>query len=1205
MRSDDPAAAAVFDFLADYREDLERGRDLGLTAYLARFPGHEEAIAAEYLRLRGESTGAAEVAEVGEGVARVGPYRLLRELGSGGQGSVWCAEDTRIERQVALKLLSGAFVGEERRTRFRREAESVARLAHPGICPVLDAEIDGDPPYLAMPLLPGCDLASHLAGGRREPLPAPPRDRTELARVLHYFERAARALHAAHEAGLVHRDIKPANLFLTPEGEPILLDFGLARDASADEEALTRAGEVFGTPAYMSSEQLRGASDELDRRTDVYSLGASLYEALCGARPFSAESRYELEQAILFAPVPDPRERNRALTLDVRVVLGTALDKNRERRYATALELAEDLRRIREYEPVRARPAGVGLRLARWARRQPGLAAGLSGTFAALALGLVVALVLLGRVRDALEDAGRNLDRAHGRQFAARAVELAQENPSVALALGIRGAELLPDHQGRSALYAPLFSCRLERIFDAADAYWCFDLEVTGDGRAVGVFRLAGEEEPFDGGLGVWEVASGRELLLQRFPGDPLRALALHPSGRVALVGTQSGRVIALELENRRVLFDRELGAAGEDPVLWLEFSPDARSFVAQLAQSTSRWSFPDPRPLNRYAAPAGEASMARFSPDGRHLLTSPRHLAGPDVGRSTVARLWNARGGDLVAELTGHAGPLRWAEWKRDGSAVVTAADDGTARLWDLDGNPLGAPLEHGPGQRVLCARFSPDGTRLLTTTESALSGEELPSGGGAILWDLSSREGRPVEGHEGPVVHAVWSADGERVATTSHDRSVRLWRAADGAPLGVGKSQLRPLGSVWSADGESILTWSWGYRVYVWKVGAMPYAYPLRDSGALRSARFVGAGDRAQTLSEDGRLSLWRTPREHGRSEGDAGTPLMEIDLSADRPALACFAGEEARAVAIDGEGRLRQWDLESGQEARAPSAPVEAPRELLLDDTGRSALVLRGEGAPLLFALSDPAQPRELTSCATATHAAFAPATGILALAPVAGGVELLDPDGGEGPGAIPLPEGPIADLGWSPDGSLLAVLMRRDARLFLLEVPGGARRIDGATFEHGRVCWSPAGDALLGWDERLGGRLALYRIVDGGLESVQPEVRPLGGVSAVAFHPSGRWFAASTLAGTGRSAPGSVYVWSAADGELFVRFPLHRGSVDALALGVDAADLRVLSAGEGGALVWPLDPLPAARARKPRELDPHEERRETFLATGRQE
>ncbi len=304
---------------------------------------------------------------------RIGPYRTLRELGRGGQAIVWLAEDSRIGRQIALKVLPYLGPGgEDALRRFRREAEVASRLEHPGICAVLEADLDAGTPYIAMRYVPGETLARRLSRAKENG--AAPPSGAELLELAQLFEKIARALHVAHEAGIVHRDVKPANLMITPEGEPVVLDFGLAREDDGTNHALSLSGEVSGTPAYMSPEQMTGRSRP-DRRTDVWSLGIALFEALTLVHPFAAATREGLFQAIIDEEPPPARTLNAAIDRDLATILETATAKERDRRYQTALDFAEDLRRWTANEPIRARPVGRFERLRRWVQRKPALAA--------------------------------------------------------------------------------------------------------------------------------------------------------------------------------------------------------------------------------------------------------------------------------------------------------------------------------------------------------------------------------------------------------------------------------------------------------------------------------------------------------------------------------------------------------------------------------------------------------------------------------------------------------------------------------------------------------------------------------------------------------------------------------------------------------------------------------------------------------------
>ncbi len=417
------SSSLVFDFVDRLLDDVERGEVRPLHEYLPRYPGCEEEISKEYfalLKVPDEQPSPTEL--------RVGPYRLVRQLGRGGQGVVWLAEDSRFVRQVALKMLAAPLgtIPERQRERLRREAEVVSRLDHPDICSVYEADLSGEVPYVSMRFVPGDTLASVIAASvtdnsassKREPGATTAPDIQQTTRT---FERIARALHAAHEAGVVHRDVKPGNIMITPEGAPVLLDFGLARtllEHGADEQtALTASGEVFGTLAYMAPEQ-HGTDPEAarDRRVDVYALGVTLYETLTGKCPFHAPSSRGLLEAVLRGEALAPRRLNPNIPRDLEAVCLTAMAPESGRRYATAAAFAEDLQAVLDGRPVTARPRSASTLLMRRASRHPWT----TGATAALVLISLISVILAQGWQD--EVVAR--EQRHEQQTAAHAAFL-------------------------------------------------------------------------------------------------------------------------------------------------------------------------------------------------------------------------------------------------------------------------------------------------------------------------------------------------------------------------------------------------------------------------------------------------------------------------------------------------------------------------------------------------------------------------------------------------------------------------------------------------------------------------------------------------------------------------------------------------------------------------------------------------------------
>ncbi len=390
--ADDPELRAALDVL------LRHDREAGTGDVTLKSPVDGEA---RRLRHDAPTLPAAPPTPAPRRLPHVPGYELLAELGRGGMGVVYKARQASLNRVVALKmLLPVAVPTAEQLARFRTEAEALARLSHPNVVPIYDVgECDGRPFY-SMEFVPGPSLAAFLDGRAQEPFAA--------ARLI---ETLARAVDAVHQQGIVHRDLKPANVLLAPRRdlprqsaaeangraslstyEPKITDFGLAK-ARNSGRALTLSGTTLGTPSYMAPEQVRGGGDPVGPATDVYALGSILYEMLTGRPPFDGTAP-EATIARLVTDDPEPPSRLRpGIPRDLVTVCMKCLEKSPRLRYPTARSLAEDLRRFRSYEPIRARPLGAFGRFNRWCRRRPSVAA-LAALCAALAVAFVVTVVI-------------------------------------------------------------------------------------------------------------------------------------------------------------------------------------------------------------------------------------------------------------------------------------------------------------------------------------------------------------------------------------------------------------------------------------------------------------------------------------------------------------------------------------------------------------------------------------------------------------------------------------------------------------------------------------------------------------------------------------------------------------------------------------------------------------------------------------------
>jgi serine/threonine-protein kinase len=428
---DDPELTVDLVF-AEFLLREEAGQAPADEEYLRRFPAH-----AEELRLQlelhramatvaGPSTRWGDESETLAGPEEDGPgagpgelpaipgFDVQGILGRGGMGVVYRACQVELNRPVALKMVTaGALATPSILARFRVEAEAVARARHPNIVQIHDVGQHAGAPFLVLELAEGGSLAHRIAG-----TPQPARWADELVETL------ARAIHAAHGQGVIHRDLTPANILLTADGTPKVTDFGLAKLLVSGSDLRTQTGELLGTPSYMAPEQAAGRHREIGPATDVYALGAILYELLTGRPPFKAESALEtLHQVMSDDPVPPTRLRPK-LPRDPETIALKCLHKEPQQRYATAGELADDLRRHLDGHSILARPVGPTERLRRWCLRNRAVAA-----LGALALGLAVALVVSSmvaalRLRTSRDEARaqRNLADENFRE-ARRAVE--------------------------------------------------------------------------------------------------------------------------------------------------------------------------------------------------------------------------------------------------------------------------------------------------------------------------------------------------------------------------------------------------------------------------------------------------------------------------------------------------------------------------------------------------------------------------------------------------------------------------------------------------------------------------------------------------------------------------------------------------------------------------------------------------------------
>lgn len=848
------SSEAVAKFLAAYRSDISHDRIQPVEAYVRQFgPLHAVAIEREYALLEDDSE---TCEDADSSVQTIGPYRIVSKIGSGGQAVVYRAVDDRLGRVVALKVLDltvlpGSLTDQKR---FRREAELTAGLDHPGIAAVLDVgqDLSQHTAYIAMRLVPGETLAHHImqsaksAKGAVE-LPTSSNRRTDqdqLFIVTELIEKVARALHVAHQRNLIHRDIKPGNIMVTPDGDPVILDFGLARGTVGDDLALTRSGELLGTPYYMSPEQLRECHTALDRRTDIYSLGVTLWECLTLARPFEGANRETLYHKILHEPPSDTTGKHKAIPKDLRIVLETAMEKDVDRRYPTALAMAEDLRHIRQFEPITARPLPMALRTKRWVQRNPAVAT----FFAMMTVALCATLLLLRtvqlrnvqlqrtsdaanlqKVAESLLDSrglrGKSLDarrallsKTGGKRglawkwLDARSAPLERQGPfeSVgpvrSVAFTQRGGRILANRQDSSTSHIPtrvsngeLYVIDIGKGGEETSLGPAFTAQITPDGKLI----VAGDGRS----IRLLDATSYEPKCRARHVGK-VSALSCSSDGRIAAAGGANGVIRTWRIEETQDRIEL-VDVTPPTPMRFgrivraMDFSPDgARLLIAgdrdeawivdaidgsKLA-TCSFYVADQKRALASTETPL-RLLTARFSPNGKLVLLSGR------IGR---VALFSAESGSFVRELHPHRAAWTGEHVATDalfdptGRFVISCGLDQAVRVHEVRSGQLLDSFY--PGGYVLALAMDTGGSRIATSITDRRAGLRKSNVSVWNLGDLSI----PVDlvGNDEENIAQVITTKDQRYAFSVGGMSVRKYELATGRQVfAIRDRQRRPL--------------------------------------------------------------------------------------------------------------------------------------------------------------------------------------------------------------------------------------------------------------------------------------------------------------------------------------------------------------------------------------------------------------------------
>jgi len=862
-----------------------------------------------------------------DGRLRIGNYQILGEIGRGGMGVVYRARQANLSRIVALKMiLAGEHAGLRERARLRNEAQAAAQLMHPNVVQIFEIGEHEGLPFLAMEYVAGGNLTRTLR--------AMPQAFRWSARLT---ETMARAIHVAHQRGIVHRDLNPSNILIALDGTPKISDFGLAKFL-VDDRGLSLSGVILGTPSYMAPEQVSGNGQTIGPATDVYALGALLYEMLTGAAPFRGFTPMETLCQVLEAELVPPSRLRHGVPEDLETICLKCLDRDPARRYSSAEDLAEDLRLYQENQPIRARRTSKFHQALQWTHRQP-QAAGLLGLCFLLLftlLGVVIAYGLYVTKQNRVSE--QNLSRTMKMKN-----EIAIER------------EKFKDEASTAS----------RRTYDAQ----LFQVK-----RSIDSGQIELAQELFQPVAAAAKHPAGFELhylsrLLERAAwlltghGGNVSCLAVSRREGTLVSGDSSGQVIVWDFDRRSPRYCQGKQKAPVSKVAIVAGEGTRRGIVAGLSA-------------------AGDASMElRLWDTATGVLITTLHsglLRDPDIQFSPDGTLLNLRGlspdnhegHSYIWKLNSASPPAQPSAsipgsfkqvFSPDSKLLAVGGGDGTVRLHVMadDGNVHEPPaLEQRPGGRVTALAFSRDGRRLaagrqdhgLTVWEVAtgrivahyadqdgpivfvdfcLDGKALVGcEGTTILWTRPLDQPGPrrlLPGVRNQINSVCLSSDGRLLAAAGRNHPVFIWNLSSGTKERSYLANSRPVEQVeFTPDNKSLILRCKDRQIRVWRFLDTPdlkHSLPGHPTEAWALA-FSHDGSLLASGSDDNTIKLWDVDSEH---------ELLTLQGHSQTVTALAFFQSVDRLASVSLDGKIILWDLTrtgpDGRQIRASSSVLHA--------------------------------------------------------------------------------------------------------------------------------------------------------------------------------------------------------------------------------------------------------------------------------------